>query len=112
MPRSAGRPPRQTEFDEKTLQSARRALIDVANDLRLPRAKYPTPTKRDPQGTIVAPRHLDVAVLAIELAQAFELIAGEHVAKARELDRVTWEDVGEAFGTTMQAAHARFRASS
>ena len=112
MPGRPGRPPRQTEFHNKTLQAARRALIDVANELRLPRAKYPAPTKRDPERSVVAPCHLDVAVLAIELAQAFELIAGEHVAKARELDGVTWEDVGEAFGTTMQAAHARFRESS
>ena len=53
--------------------------------------------------------YLDLAVLAIELSQAMEWIAGEHVALARELDGVTWEDVGEAFGISMQSAHHRFR---
>ena len=69
----------------------------------------PVPTRREPNRTIVQPRHLDVAVLAIELSLAMEWIAGEHVAMARELDGVTWVDVGEAFGISMQSAHHRFR---
>jgi hypothetical protein len=34
-------------------------------------------------------RHLDVAVLALELSKAMEWLAGEHVALARQLDGVT-----------------------
>lgn len=70
------------------------------------------PTRREPNRTVLAPRHLDLAVLAVELGQAMEAIAAEHVTKARESDDVTWEQVGEAFGVTMQSAHARFRTPS
>ena len=36
------------------------------------------------------------------------MLAAEQVAKAREHDEVTWEQVGVAFGTTAQSAHVRF----
>jgi hypothetical protein len=94
------------------LAVARRALLDAADELRLPRVRTAAPTRREPSRTVRAPRHLDLAVLAIELGQAMEAIAAEYVAKARETDGVTWEQVGEVFGTTMQSAHARFRAHS
>ncbi len=54
-------------------------------------------------------RPLDAAVLAITLSQALEVVAAEQVALAREHDGVTWEQVGEAFGISMQSAHSRFR---
>jgi hypothetical protein len=95
-----------------TLKAARRALLDVARALRLPRVRYPASTRREPNRTVELPRHLDVAVLALELSQAMERLAGEHVTLARDLDRVTWEDVGAAFGISMQSAHHRFREPS
>jgi hypothetical protein len=59
--------------------------------------------------TARTPDNLAVAVFAVELAQTLEWLAGEFVASAREDDGATWEDVGAAFGTTMQSAYARFR---
>src|SRR6476469_5861256 len=112
MARQAGRPPKQTKFDKAILTAARTALLDAARELRLPLERYPIPTRREPDRTVIQPRHLDIAVLALELTQAIAWIAGEHVAKARELDGVTWEDVGDAFGVTSQSAHHRFRDQS
>lgn len=112
MARGPGHPSKPTEFDPSTLKAARRALLEVAHEVRLPETRYSSPTRREPRRTTAQPRHLDLAVLAIELGQAMERIAGEHVAQARELDGATWEDVGAAFGTSMQSAHARFRGSS
>ena len=109
MARGPGRPSKPTDFDEATLTAARHALLEVARELRLPQTRYPAPTRREPNRTIAQPKHLDLAVLAIELSQALEWIAGEHVALARELDGVTWEDAGDAFGISMQSAHHRFR---
>ena len=83
--------------------------LEVARELRLPRERYPASTRREPNRTVELPRHLDVAVLALELSQALESLAGEHVTLARELDKVTWEDVGSAFEISMQSAHHRFR---
>jgi hypothetical protein len=108
----AGRPPKQTKFEKSTLTAARTALLDAARELKLPLVRYPIPTRRDPDRTVLQPRHLDLAVLALELGQAIAWIAGEHVAQARDLDGVTWEDVGEAFGMTSQSAHHRFRDQS
>ena len=112
VPRGPGRPSKPAEFDEVKLSAARRTLMQVARELRLPQARYPAASRREPKRTVAQPRHLELAVLALELSQALEWIAGEHVALARELDRVTWEDVGEAFGVSMQSAHHRFRDQS
>jgi hypothetical protein len=112
MAQGPGRPPKPTKFDDATLKAARRALFDVARGLRLPRVRYPASTRREPKRAVEAPRHLDVAVLALELSQVMERLAGEHVALARELDEVTWGDVGVAFGISMQSAHHRFRERS
>jgi hypothetical protein len=109
MTRGPGRPSKKTEFDDATLKAARRALLEVARELRLPRKRYPVSTRREPNRTVELPRHLDIAVLALELSQALESLAGEHVTLARELDKVTWEDVGSAFEISMQSAHHRFR---
>ena len=112
MARGPGRPSKQTEFDEATLTAARRALLDAARALGLPRVRYPASTRREPKRTTAQPRHLDVAVLALTLSQAMEWLAGEHVGQARVLDDMTWEDVGAAFGISMQSAHHRFREPS
>jgi hypothetical protein len=53
--------------------------------------------------------HLDQAVLAVELSEALEFVACEHVARAHENDGVTWEQIGAAFATSAQSAHERFR---
>ena len=50
-----------------------------------------------------------VAVAAARLAAAAERLARAQVAEARAVDGLTWEQVGEAFGTTRQSAHERFR---
>ena len=55
---------------------------------------------------------LELAVLAVVAREALELIAAEHVERAREFDELTWEQVGERFGTSMQSAHSRFRRRS
>jgi hypothetical protein len=111
MAKGPGRPPRPTEFDEATLAAARSALLDAGRQLRLPQVRTPSPTRREPNRTVLAPRPLDLAVLALELGQALEAVAAEHVSRARD-GGVTWEQVGEAFGITMQSAHSRFRALS
>lgn len=51
-----------------------------------------------------------MAVAAARLAAAAERLARSQVAQARAADGLTWEQVGEAFGTTRQSAHERFRA--
>lgn len=54
-------------------------------------------------------QHLLLAVTAARLAAAADRVAHAHVTLAREIDGVTWEQVGEAFGTSRQSAHERFR---
>ena len=53
-----------------------------------------------------------LAVLALRARDALELLAAEHVNRARELNGVTWEQVGERFDISMQSAHSRFRPRS
>ena len=110
MARRPGRPSKPTKIDEATMDAARRALVDMARELRLPRGRYPDPA--NPQRMTSQPRPLDIALLAQRASQAFDLLVNEYVDRARELDGVTWEQVGEAFETSMQNAHARFRRSS
>jgi hypothetical protein len=59
--------------------------------------------------TSVPSRHLLVAIAASRLAAAAERLARAEVAEARAADGLTWEQIGEAFGTTRQSAHERFR---
>lgn len=54
--------------------------------------------------------HLLRAVTAARVAAAAERLARAEVGKAREAEGLTWEQVGEAYGTTKQSAHERFRA--
>lgn len=89
--------------------AVRRALLGLARELDLPRYRYPDPSH--PQRTILQAEPLELAVLAIDARDALELIAAEHVERGRELDGLTWENVGERFGTSMQAAYSRFRRS-
>jgi hypothetical protein len=110
MRRASGRPPKLTEFDDATVRAARRGLHEIARELHLPRARQAAPTARDRNRTVLQPRPLDLAVLALELSQVMEVLAAECVERARELDGATWEDVGAALGVTMQSAHARFGA--
>ena len=89
------------------MRAARRALDGAAREFGVVRGRYPD--RSDPARLTLQPEPLACAVLAIEMAEALELIAAEEVERARELDGVTWEQVGEAFDTSMQSAHARFR---
>jgi hypothetical protein len=57
----------------------------------------------------VSSRHLLLAVSAARLAAAADRLARHYVELAREAEGATWEQVGEAFGTTRQSAHERFR---
>jgi hypothetical protein len=58
----------------------------------------------------VSSPQLLLAVSAARLAAAADRLARHHVGLAREVEGATWEHVGEAFGTTRQSAHERFRA--
>ena len=49
------------------------------------------------------------ALLAVRLAEAFEVLAAEAVDNARHIDAQTWTDVGAAFDVRPQTAQARFR---
>ena len=60
------------------MRAARQALLDVADRLRV--------SRRVRGG---APRPLDLAVLAVRVAQAMELVAAEQVERARAVDGVT-----------------------
>jgi hypothetical protein len=110
MARRPGRPPNPTSIDDATMRVVRASLVDMARKLELPKGRYPDPD--DPQATTTQPEPLELAVLALHARDALELIAAEHVNRARELDGVTWDQVGERFGTSMQSAHSRFRPRS
>ena len=90
--------------------AVRGALLDVARELRLPRRRYRV-SKRSKR-LVLQPPPLDLAVLAVKVAQALELVAVEQVARARELDGASWAQVGEAFGVSVQSAHSRFHRGS
>ncbi len=110
MARSAGRPPNPTTIDGATMAAVRGALLDVARELKLPRRRYPI-SKRSKQ-IVLQPPPLDLAVLAVKAAQALELVAAEQVARARELDGVSWAQIGDAFGVSTQSAYSRFHRGS
>jgi len=110
MARAAGRPPNPTVIDGTTMAAVRRALLDIARQLRLPRRRYPVSGRS--KRLVLQPPPLDLAVLAVKAAQALELVAAEHVQRARDVDGVTWAQVGEAFGVSTQSAHSRFHRGS
>ncbi|MEO8698016.1 MAG: hypothetical protein ABI658_31235 [Acidimicrobiales bacterium] len=90
--------------------AARDALSDIARELGTPRGRYPAPGRST--GLTTQPRPLDLAVLAVRVSQALELVAAEEIERARQLEGTTWEEVGEAFGVSMQSAYSRFRQRS
>lgn len=53
--------------------------------------------------------HLDCVVVALKVAAAAERLARSEVMAAREFDRASWTDVGQALGVSRQTAHERFR---
>ena len=110
MARQPGRPPNPTKIDEATMVAVRRALLVLGREFALPSGRYSDPS--NPKRTTLQPDPLELAALAIEARDALELIAAEHVERARALDGLTWAQVGERFGTSMQSAHSRFRRSS
>jgi hypothetical protein len=92
------------------MRVAQRVLSEAAAEVRLPLGSY-SDGGRSSRWT-AQPRPLALAVLAVQLGQALELIAMEQVERARDLDGATWEQVGEAFAVSMQSAHSRFRRRS
>jgi hypothetical protein len=110
MARRPGHPVKVTKMDHRTMRVANRVLSEAAQEFRLPAGLYP-PASGSRRLT-AQPQPLALAVLAIQLGRALELLAAEHVERARKLDGVTWEQVGEAFGVSMQSAHARYRQRS
>ena len=91
------------------MRVVRSALVDMARELGLPRGRFPDPDK--PGRLRTQPDPLELAVLALRARDALELLAAENVNRARELNGVTWEQVGERFDISMQSAHSRFRRS-
>ena len=110
MRRKAGRPPNPTKIDKATMVAVRGALLDLAHELKVSRGRYPDPT--NPARKTMQPLPLELAALALDARDALELIAAEHVERARELDGLTWEQVGQRFDISMQSAHSRFRRHS
>jgi hypothetical protein len=96
-----GRPPRTSAPDKEADALVRKMVDDLAFDTRQANRKC-SQGKTDSH-------HLFVAVTAARIATAADRLARTHVALARDQEGVTWEQVGEAFGTTKQSAHERFR---
>jgi hypothetical protein len=90
--------------------AVRGALLDLARELKVARGRYPDPM--NPARKTMQPLPLELAALALDARDALELIASEHVERARELDGLTWEQVGERLDISMQSAHSRFRRRS
>ena len=94
-----GRPRRVSKQDDPVDEMVRGAVeqLAIASGRRSTRKQ-----DAEPSG------HLLFAVTAARFAAAADRIAHAYVTKAREDDGVTWEQVGEAFGTSRQSAHERF----
>lgn len=96
--RPRGRPAKPTvdTIDPVIMDMARDLLTDAARSRRAYRAA-PAGPFRD-------------ALLAVRLSEALDALATEKVRDLRRSDdSVTWADVSEAFDTTPQSAHTRFR---
>ena len=94
-----GRPPRTSTPDKHADALVRRIVDELASRRRSP-LHWDGPMNS---------RHLVLAVAAARVAASADRLARTHVAHARDTEGVTWEQVGEAFGTTRQSAHERFR---
>lgn len=94
-----GRPPRTSTPDKYADALVRKVVDELASRGRSPlQGDGPTSS-----------RHLVLALAAARVAAAADRLARIHVALARDKEGATWEQVGEAFGTTRQSAHERFR---
>ena len=102
---TGGRPPRTSISDKAAEALVRRVVDELAFTARRPRQQARATATR-------VSRHLLLAVTAARIAAAADRIARAHVRLARETEGATWEDVGEAFGTTRQSAHERFRSGA
>jgi hypothetical protein len=100
---AGGRPPRTTTSDKAAEALVRKAVNQLAFTAR-PRAS------RGHSNPSTTSAHLLLATAAARIAAAADRIARAHVTLARQTEGVTWEQVGEAFGTTRQSAHERFGA--
>lgn len=94
-----GRPRRTSKRDKDAEPLVRRAVEELAAILN---------RQRKPASGLTS-QHLLLAASAARLAAEADRLAHVHVALARQADGATWEQVGEAFGTTRQSAHERFR---
>lgn len=90
------------------MAAVRKALLQVARDIQTPTARYPTTGDDGQVRQRYEPMALDLAVLAVAAEAALEVLAVEQVAKARLHHELTWEQIGDAFGTSAQSAHFRF----
>lgn len=97
MTRSRGRPPKA---DASSIDPVVRAIATALLDSL-------TPTRRAQRVAPSGPMRR--ALLAVRLAEAFEVLAAEAVDGARCDDGQTWADVGAAFDVRPQTAQARFR---
>ncbi|MEW6473152.1 MAG: hypothetical protein AB1679_12850 [Actinomycetota bacterium] len=96
-----GRPPRTSSRDKAADTLVRKVVDELAFSARR--------DGRQGRNATTSSRHLLLAVTAARIAAAADRLAHTHVALARDKEGVTWEQVGEAFGTTRQSAHERFR---
>ncbi len=90
--------------------AVRAALLTLAHELNVSRGRYPDPT--NPARKTTQPQPLELAALALDARDALDLLAAEYVERARQIDGLTWEQVGERFDISMQSAHSRFRRRS
>jgi hypothetical protein len=95
-----GRPRRTSKRDKDADPLVRCAVEELAAAIKRQR--------RSPVGS-PASEHLLLAVSAARIAAEADRLAQAHVHLARRTEGATWEQVGEAFGTTRQSAHERFR---
>jgi hypothetical protein len=97
-----GRPRRTSKRDKDAEPLVRRAVEELATVIK---------RQRRPSDASPASEHLLLAVSAARLAAEADRVAQAHVTLARKTEGATWEQVGEAFGTSRQSAHERFRSA-
>ena len=95
-----GRPRRPSTPDKAADTIVRNALDELAASVRAQARQRHHTLESD---------HLLLAVSATRIAAAADRMARAHVTLARDTDGVTWDQIGDAFGTTRQSAHERFR---
>jgi len=98
---AGGRPPRTSTPDKDADALVHKLIDELTFRMRRGTRRTGSPTTDS--------HHLALAVTAARIAAAADRLAHTHVTLARHKEGVTWEQVGEAFGTTRQSAHERFR---